>query len=757
MTVNRQQNGVAPGDLDGSTSGPNLLQMLRRRHWLVWLAALVGLGLAYLYNSRQPPVFASGASVLLIYRAPDLPGQNGPTQQANLINDHLVLLRSPEFLKSAVGKGDFGSFPRLRDPAAAVAVMADGLKVSNPKGTNVINLAYTGPDPRECEAAVKAVLAGYKDYLNVSQQDASLETVTLITDAKDELLRDLSSAEAAYRTFRDKAPLTWIGSEGVNMHAGRLAKIEEARAELDLRLTDLQAELEAIRAAMAQGGRREALVLAAERAAKRQADAIDQKLPVSEADKLFPMMLELELLAETLGPDHPKVRSLRRQIDLTRSHINSLQGTNAGEKPADFVAVYVQSLEQQIDAERHRQTKLDELFKGEQSAAKALRNFEVEDEQHKKELSRLSELFDATVARLKELSLIQGFEKVRMHVLSPPGLGGLDRMILFKHLGLGAALGIFLGFGFAYLAEISDRSFRSPQDIRDQLGVPVIGHVPLLPMDDLRKRASALPFDPSLVTAVHPKSQLAEAYREVRASLFFGSRDGRHKIFQVSSPDVGDGKSTLSANLAVTVAQSGRRVLLVDGDVRRPRQGKIFGIKETGPGLGAAIRGEIDPVDAAVPSGVDGLWLLPCAKADTGKEELLAGSRFDDLLQVVKEQYDYVIVDSPPLLIVSDSATIAPRVDGVLLTIRLDKNSRAKALQTLEVLERVGASPMGIVVNRVTSGDYGGSYDTYTRRYYSYRYGSRYGNAYHEYADPPAEPAPSAGRAVASVNGNGRH
>src|SRR5262249_37049187 len=153
---------------------------------------------------------------------------------------------------------------------------------------------------------------------------------------------------------------------------------------------------------------------------------------------------------------------------------------------------------------------------------------------------------------------------------------------------------------------------------------------------------------------------------------------------------------TLAANLAVSIAQSGKRALLIDADFRRPRQHKIFGLSAQ-TGLCMALAGEAELADAVQECGVDGLSVLPCGPLPPNPAELLTAPRFKEMLDSLREAYDFVLVDTPPLLAVTDASVVAPRVDGVLLTIRVSKNGRPRAERAKEILNTLGANVFGVV------------------------------------------------------------
>jgi polysaccharide biosynthesis transport protein len=215
----------------------------------------------------------------------------------------------------------------------------------------------------------------------------------------------------------------------------------------------------------------------------------------------------------------------------------------------------------------------------------------------------------------------------------------------------------------------------------------------------------------------------AEAYRGVRTALYFSAREG-HRIVQITSPNPGDGKTTVASNLAVSIAQSGRRTLLIDADLRRPTVHKVMNLPNE-VGLASVIAGMVDPQEAVRETGVPNLSVLTTGPIPPNPAELLTSSHFKELLDFFRDRYDFVIVDTPPVLAVTDPCVVAPRVDGVVLVIRLVKNGRPMAERAKELLAGLGVSVFGVIVNAVEDGAIGG----YGYGYYAYRYG-RYGYGY---------------------------
>jgi capsular exopolysaccharide synthesis family protein len=264
--------------------------------------------------------------------------------------------------------------------------------------------------------------------------------------------------------------------------------------------------------------------------------------------------------------------------------------------------------------------------------------------------------------------------------------------------------------------------------------LPVVGHIPLIDIGKVKTIPGSL-ITPVIVTVHKPKSPQAEAYRAVRTALYFNTREKLHQVIQVTSPMPGDGKSTLAVNLAVTIAQSGKSVLLMDADFRRPTLHKVFGLEKRDAGLAPFVSGEVELEDAVqtLPE-IPNLSFMACGTRPNNPSELLSSQDFANCLDVFRERYDFVIVDTPPVLAVSDGVAVSARVDGVILTFRIHKRAKPLAMRARDALNNIGANVFGLVVNGVDQ-DAGGYYSQYRYGYsgYRYAYNYRYGYGYGQY------------------------
>jgi capsular exopolysaccharide synthesis family protein len=720
-----------------------------RRKWLVVFVVIMAFGLGYLHFLRTVPVYQSSAQLLVIQNSSVLPvtGVDTETSYDNTLD---ALFRSPKIISKAVERLDMDQVPSLKASSNPVSSIIQGLASTAIEGKTgeIVRFTYTSEAQAECPKVLEAVMEVYVEFLGESKESVYQETIDLIGQAKDQLGKEISELTTEYRRFRDETPLVWNGTDGANPHEGRMASIDQMRSGVVLENYQVQAKIEAIEDALERGASREALNLMIGQV--ESANAATRGPTATVEDGLFPMLLEEQILLGKYGPDHPLVQELRNRIQLTRQHrLGGVSSQDGGDK-RDFYQVYLDSLREQIKLGEQKVQTFDELYEKERVAARQLTKYQVESETLKGEIERKERLFDAIVKRLEEISFVEEVADpslVKTELIAPPSRARQIEPDMQKILTTAGLLGALAGLGLAFVVDSADKRFRSPDDIQQQLALPIVGHIPVISshrQQKIRETADESGLDTSLVTHHAPQGRTCEAYRAVRTAMFFSTRGGGHKLIQVTSPHAGDGKTTLAANLAISIAQSGKRTLLMEADFRRPRVHKVFGLGESLGVCNVIADGE-ELSDVVHETSVEHLSVIPCGPRPNNPSELLTSPRFEQLLEVLREKYEYVIVDSPPVLAVTDPTAVAPRVDGVLLVMRLTRNARSASKRAREVLDSIGANVLGVIINGVGQGDrYGYGYGRYGYGKYSYgyQYGSGYGYGYgyqyggkYEYSD----------------------
>jgi capsular exopolysaccharide synthesis family protein len=274
-------------------------------------------------------------------------------------------------------------------------------------------------------------------------------------------------------------------------------------------------------------------------------------------------------------------------------------------------------------------------------------------------------------------------------------------------LGLAGLLGLLLGGFLAYLRDRTDNRLKTAEEIQTVLGLHILGVVPRMP----GRRTSV-----ARAMAVHldPRSAVAEAYRTIRTAVYFGAAGTRARTLLVTSPEAGDGKTTSASNLAIAIAQTGRSVLLLDADFRKPTQHKNLDVKDS-IGLSSVLSGT-ETLDRAIQrTGVDGLDILPCGAIPGNPSEILNSQEFGELVDRLALKYDHIVFDSPPANLVTDARILGAVCDATVLVLRADKSTRKAAEHARNALLSVGAKLIGAVVNDAARGK---GYDTYGGTYY---------------------------------------
>jgi capsular exopolysaccharide synthesis family protein len=714
----------------------NPLQTAWQRKPLVLLGVCAGVALALIFASQRAPVYQSTAQVLVVKKHADtgMPqvGANPITGfYEDYVSTHIALIRSQVVVDAAVKAehkdaavreeyrlDHLPSFTGHSNPTPSIIAGLTATRDTKESGaTNVINLTYRGGIADDCPVVINAVFENYKKFLDDTYRKSSGLPLEVVEKIYDDLMKKIEKLQDEQIELQKDAPIIATPTrEGMSSSQSTLGELENRRVGLRVRQTEIEEKLKWLEKAKKEGRARDLVQILTTNADKAATDnAFEQQL--------WPLQLkELELIRD-YGEDHPEVVKIRQQMSMTREFFsqdkrNARMGTNqSGDE--DPVENYEKSLRRELESIKIAQQALISLTADEKKEAKDIIQYSNREAAVRNELaSKTTESIQA-FNRIQELRRLRDFGGYDAKLISTPAKGTPVGTGSIQIILAGAALGLLAGVGLAYLSDVTDKSFRNPEEIRRRLGLPIIAHVPILDNKDVVSNPDTPQLDPTLAAFHRPKSGEAEAYRSLRTALYFSSRGKGLKVIQMTSPTMGDGKSTMAGNLAIAIAQAGKRVVLVDADMRRPRVHTLFGVQPE-YGLSSVIAGEATLQATLLDSGVDRLSLLTCGPRPENPAELLSQPQFELVLDELRQQFDFVIVDTPPLLAVTDPAIVVARMDGVLLTVRVSKNGRPAAERARELLSSVHANVLGVIVNGVgkSNGTYG---------YEHYRYGYEYG------------------------------
>ena len=446
------------------------------------------------------------------------------------------------------------------------------------------------------------------------------------------------------------------------------------------------------------------------------------------------MERDYETKLKTYKPDWPAMVSLKADIEKGQQHLKALIEEMGARARTDAFAEYQTALrqEQTLSAEVDRS-------KGEainqSSAAVEYTNLKVEIETRR-------QMFDELLKKQSETEVsarLQGTRDSNIRIIdSALTPGGPFRPSLRQDVTYGLMLGLLLGVGIAFLIEFLDRTIKSPEEIERRLKLPTLAVVPDIsetgraygygaetakatraplsgkpPADrartENREQIELVPHD-------RPRSPISEVYRSLRTSLLLSTAE-ELKVIAVTSATAGEGKTATASNLGVVLAQLGRRVLIVDADLRKPRMHQVFKVSNRS-GLVNQLTGVVEPDAVFVETGVPNLWLIPSGPIPPNPSELLSSDRMREWLNAMRARFDYVIIDTPPSLAVTDATIVGALSDGLVLTFRAGKVTREDARDCAERLRMAELRILGVVLNRHRSE--AARYGRKTRYYESY-------------------------------------
>ncbi|HXV28355.1 MAG TPA: polysaccharide biosynthesis tyrosine autokinase, partial [bacterium] len=347
------------------------------------------------------------------------------------------------------------------------------------------------------------------------------------------------------------------------------------------------------------------------------------------------------------------------------------------------------------------------------------------------EVNTNREMYNSMFKRLQEVEITEGNIWVDAKIVEPASVPGRPfRPNKKMNLILSFVVGVFIGIGLTFFLEYLDSSIRSLDDVSNYLKLFSLGMVPQVEfvMDEEEKEIEKrnpvfLPRPFWLANDIDIPLYVAEAYRIIRTNLAFGAVDTSLKVLQVTSAVKGEGKTTTSANLGISLAQAGIKTLLVDADMRKPSLHRILGLQGIEEGFSAILANGKTWESVIEPTRTPNLFCIPAGAIPPNPAELLSSNRLKMIIEELRGHFDMVIFDSPPVVSVADSSVVASRVDGVILVSRSGFIPRHLSMQAKRSIESVNGRIIGCVLNSIQSQH---------QPYYYYRYYNKYGDYYGE-------------------------
>ena len=620
-------------------------------------------------------------------------------------NPQFAAVKQPDLPPSSIE--DSSMPPDPTQAAALLGAFHGGLNIQLVPGTRLIQVSYTHHDPRFATEVTNTLVKTFiEENFRTKYDSASQTSDWLSRELADLQLKVQTSEEKLVRYQKDHGILGVDEKENIVTE-----KLDELNKELTEAETD-RIEKEADYK-LAMNGDPDSFEKDSPDGRDTAGSLLD-KLREKEAD----LETQYAMATTEFGTGYPKVTELSNQIKQVRVAIEA-EKKKMQEKMRDEYLAAAQ-----------RETLLESAFNQQKQEANKLNESAIEYTVLKRDAETNRQLYQDLLQRLKEAGVSAGLRSSNIRIVD---IARIPTQPIYpnvhRSLVLGFLLALGLAIGLAFVLETFDNTVRSLEEVSTVSTLPALGTIPLQLVDDvLQKRMLTISgnVEPSgilsLITYERPKSEAAEAYRALRTSILLSSFGAPPKVILVTSAMPQEGKTTISANSALVLAQRGSRVLLVDADLRRPGVHRLFGLTPR-EGLSSVISGSGKIEEAILPCPeVPSLWILPAGPIPPQPTELLGSTVMRDLIARWRNEFDHIIIDTPPCLAVTDAVLLSPEADRVILVARSGQTTRPALRRACDLLLQVNARVMGIVLNALNLQATGGYYYYYRGQYSNHYY-----------------------------------
>lgn len=725
---------------------PHLLdywQLIVKRRWVVLATLLFVFTTVAIGTLKQKPIYEAKVlleinpeepSVLTFsqvvgvesrdldsYRETQYKVLESRTLAERVIHD-LALYRYPEFYQNHrfLGLLDSNpdsipspSDPRPADPNSdaylnSVKNFSKRLDVSPVRRSNLVEVTFESADARMASEVANKLADDYiNENLDVKWDEANKASEWL----EKQLVPLKARLEKSEENLQDYA------------QANSIVFLTERQNLVNTRLDELQLEY-----TKAQGDRYQKQSLYSLVQSGKTQDlpgVLSNGLIQNLATRLAEAERDYAQATATFKPEYPRAIALKKQVD-------NLQASLDHQKKA-----LGQNIVEDYQASVAREKYLAQAVEDQKREVNDIASKTIQYNILKREVDTNKTLYDGLLQRMKETQVSAGLKASNIRVVDGAQVPRSPKSRVLLSLALALIAGTALGIGLAFFQEYVDNTLKTPEEVETLLRLPSLGLVQSFPLNgDGKSKQGKLPAvipgqQVSIAPAIQTNSATVEAFRSLRTSILL-SANPVPKSLLITSALPGEGKTTTTVNLGATLASLGSRVVIVDCDMRRPACHRSAGV-ENKPGFVQCLTGRVELSEAILPvPGVVNLWIIPCGPIPPNPAEVLSSPVASDLLRRLRSDFDYVLVDSPPLLSVADSRILSTLTDAVVLVVRGYETPYQVVRRARTLLYGAGARILGVALNDVDVGRSGYGYG------YGYRYGYGYGQDTNE--DSAAQP-----------------
>ncbi len=612
---------------------------------------------------------------------------------------------------------------KIRDPQLTAEGFKNKVKVMQKGNTDLAIIRLKAYTPRDAAMLTNAVAEEYVNFTLYDLRKEARSVRDFIQNQLNKIEKELEEAQDSLKKFKEQTGIFMLDEDARNL----INRLSNLQAELTAATTEkvaTKARINNLRAQLQQQSaqQKERLLTSPE----ISGNPVVQSLK----DKLTELEIRKAKLMEEYTEQHPEVQAINREIEKTKDELRKAVGSamKAGPLTSDpIIQSILQDLiksEADLNALEGQIEALKKVISYYESRIKQLPTTEVRLAELTREVESKKATYNMLLSKLEDVKITEARTVSDAKVVDsavPPTHPIKPKKKL--NLILGFILGLMLGIGGAFVSEYLDTSIKVPEEIENTIGVPVLGTIPKIGIGISKGKAEELIQKRLITVGDLSSSPVAEAYRALRTNLKFSSISKPLRSIVITSSLAQEGKSTVTANLAITFAQLNHKVLLVDADLRKPMLHRIFGYNRV-PGLTDVLVGShrIDDVIHDLHRISPNLMLITSGQIPPNPAELLGSQQMEEFLEETLQRFEYIFFDTPPVLPATDASELSSKTDGVILVIKALETEREVVEQAKKMLDRAGANIVGAVLNAMDV----------ERQFYYYKY--RYKRYYYYYS-----------------------
>ena len=678
------------------------------RRWLVITAFFTILLLTAIYLVRATPIYSAVVRIQIDRESANplnvRDSLSLETREQDYLQTQYKNLQSRSLAQSVINSLKLDKDPRYEKAMDKVDALLGDVAVVPIRLSRLVDVRVEHPNPETATKIANALANNFIEQNLDQKVNSSWKAMTWlktqVDDAKNKVERSEADLHSYIREFKQ-------------------VSLEEGENIVRQSLLQAQKELSRVQAESVQ----------AQQAVEEIERMVNDGLPINT----FPAVAQ-----------NPVVQELQKQIDIENSNLAALLKRYREKYPAviaarekidSLVETHAAECEKQLQTVRNNaallkksEEQLEELVRGESEQQIGLNQLKIKYDILKRDAENNKAIHSNVLVRMKETELMSRMNSNNMRVVDEatrPLRPVKPRVVLTILAGVTFALAFALGL--AFFVNYLDDSIKSQDDIENHLRLPFLGYIPNIKTNSVVER--------DLQAHLHPQSNAAEGFRTIRATVALTHKPEKFRVLAVTSTIPSEGKSLVASNLAIVHAQTGLKTLLIDADLRRPSVHKAYQLHSP-LGLSAFLTRETDDLDALTHSvEVPNLDVVCCGAVPSNPSELIGSSRMAEFLQRVKDKYERIVLDCPPISAVSDPLIISAMSDGVIYVTKFNKIRREHGRKSVQRIQNAGIHILGVVVNDI---DFEGK-DSYYYSYYYYQ--NRYYSSHYKTDGPAAAPA----------------